>query len=177
MTDQTTQKPSPEQASAREVYASFDEAEHATVIAALRFYQEHGQGEPANRSDATHDLATNCGEVFSSLDDEGIDTLVERLNFAGDLLPAVVVELNGGVVNCVRTSVPVRVVLLDYDTEGGEAEFLREVNGEGVYLHDYTGTLPAQPGGSGVDGPFVIDVLEQLAPEPEPRGRSRPGHP
>jgi hypothetical protein len=27
----------------------------ATILAALGFYQEHGQGEPANRSDAIHD--------------------------------------------------------------------------------------------------------------------------
>ena len=43
------------------------------------FYQEHGQGDPANRSDRIHDVATNCGQVIS-LDDTGIDELCERLN-------------------------------------------------------------------------------------------------
>jgi hypothetical protein len=50
-----------------------------TILAALRFYQEHGQGEPANRSDWIHELATNGDDVIS-LDDAGIDELCERLN-------------------------------------------------------------------------------------------------
>jgi hypothetical protein len=55
------------------------EQDLATVLAALRFYQEHGQGDPANRSDQIHDLATNCDQVVS-LDEDGIDELCERLN-------------------------------------------------------------------------------------------------
>ena len=35
--------------------------------------QQGGQGDPANRSDDIHDIATNGGEVMSSLDDAGID--------------------------------------------------------------------------------------------------------
>jgi hypothetical protein len=56
-----------------------DEQQFHTVIAALRFYQEKGQGDPFNRSDWIHNLATNGDEV-TSLDDEGIDDLVEYLN-------------------------------------------------------------------------------------------------
>ena len=52
----------------------------ATILAALRFYQQGGQGDPANRSDDIHDIATNGGEVMSSLDDAGIDDLCERIN-------------------------------------------------------------------------------------------------
>lgn len=53
--------------------------EHATILAALRFYQEKGQGDPDNRSDMIHDIATN-GDAVISLDDEGIDELCERIN-------------------------------------------------------------------------------------------------
>jgi len=56
-----------------------DAADRATILAALRFYQEKGQGEPFERSDAIHDIATNGGEVVS-LDAAGIDDLCERLN-------------------------------------------------------------------------------------------------
>lgn len=56
-----------------------NESELHTLLAALRFYQQQGQGEPANRSDVIHDLATNGDEVIS-LDDEGIDQLCERIN-------------------------------------------------------------------------------------------------
>jgi hypothetical protein len=59
---------------------TLNDAEHATIIAALRFYQQHGQGDPFQRADDIHELATNGGEVMSSLDDEGIDALCERLN-------------------------------------------------------------------------------------------------
>lgn len=55
--------------------------EHATVLAALRFYQEKGQGDPANRSAALHEIATNADEVVS-LDAEAIDALCEKINTA-----------------------------------------------------------------------------------------------
>lgn len=53
--------------------------ELSTILAALRFYQENGQGDPANRSDDIHDIATDGGEI-TSLDDAGIDVLCERIN-------------------------------------------------------------------------------------------------
>lgn len=57
-----------------------DGQQHATVLAALRFYQQAGMGEPSNRSDAIHDIATNMDEVIS-LDEAGIDDLVELLQY------------------------------------------------------------------------------------------------
>lgn len=53
--------------------------EFHTIVAALRFYQEKGQGEPENRSDQIHDLATD-GDNTVSLDAIGIDDLTERIN-------------------------------------------------------------------------------------------------
>lgn len=57
-------------------------AEFATILAALRFYQERGQGDPGNRSDAIHEIATSGpnGEEVVSLDAAGIDELCERIN-------------------------------------------------------------------------------------------------
>jgi hypothetical protein len=54
-------------------------AELNTILAALRYYQENGQGEPANRSDAIHYIATDGGKEIS-LDEDGINELCERLN-------------------------------------------------------------------------------------------------
>ncbi|GAB0154619.1 hypothetical protein [Marinobacterium sp. BA1] len=54
-----------------------------TLLAALRFYQEAGMGDPCNRSDHIHALATDDNND-TSLDDEGIDELCEALN-CGDL--------------------------------------------------------------------------------------------
>lgn len=56
------------------------EAEHATILAALRFYQSYGCGEPCNRPADIHEIATNGGQVMSSLDDAGIDELCQRIN-------------------------------------------------------------------------------------------------
>ncbi|MBS7812392.1 hypothetical protein [Roseococcus pinisoli] len=56
-----------------------DQVEHATILAALRFYQEKGMGEPDNRSNEIHHIATDGGEVIS-LDTAGIDALCEKLN-------------------------------------------------------------------------------------------------
>lgn len=53
--------------------------EFHTIIAALRYYQVKGMGNPVFRSDGIHDLATNGGEV-TSLDDDDIDELIERIN-------------------------------------------------------------------------------------------------
>jgi hypothetical protein len=57
-----------------------NDAEHATILAALRFYKESGMGDPSNRSDIIHDIATNCDTVIS-LDADAIDALCERINF------------------------------------------------------------------------------------------------
>lgn len=58
----------------------FDSADRNTILAALRFYQQKGQGDPANRSDDIHDIATNGGADVS-LDADAIDDLCERVNF------------------------------------------------------------------------------------------------
>lgn len=59
---------------------NIDGQQHATVIAALRYYQQQGLGDPAYRSTEIHDIATNMDEVIS-LDSDGIDDLVDHLQF------------------------------------------------------------------------------------------------
>lgn len=56
-----------------------DDAEHATILAALRFYQQQGMSDPFNRSDDIQAVACPT-EDSTSLDDEGIDGLCERIN-------------------------------------------------------------------------------------------------
>ncbi|MGT2457648.1 hypothetical protein ACU4GI_32620 [Cupriavidus basilensis] len=63
-------------------YFALDSQDHATILASLRVYQQSGQGNPARRSEAIHDIATNGGAVIS-LDAAGIDELCERLNVPG----------------------------------------------------------------------------------------------
>jgi hypothetical protein len=54
--------------------------EFHTVLAALRYYQAHGQGDPSNRAEWVQDIASNGGAVASPLGDQAIDALCERLN-------------------------------------------------------------------------------------------------
>jgi hypothetical protein len=59
---------------------TLDSAELATVLAALRFWQEEEMAnDPFKRSDALQDIATN-GDEETSLDNAGVDALCERLN-------------------------------------------------------------------------------------------------
>ena len=54
----------------------------STILAALRFYQSKGLGDPDNRPLDIHDIATD-GDCIS-LDEHGIDDLCEAINFCDD---------------------------------------------------------------------------------------------
>lgn len=62
---------------------SINAEELATILAALRFYQAAGMGDPSSRSAEIHDIATD-GDNLCSLDREGIDALCTRLNTPDD---------------------------------------------------------------------------------------------
>ena len=94
---------------------SVDPAELATILAALRFYQQEGQGEPSNRSDDIHVIATD-GDTQISLDAAGINTLCERINQETPV--RCVIGLEGGLVTGATANVPLEFTVLDYDVEG-----------------------------------------------------------
>jgi len=60
-----------------------DTQELNTILAALRFYHENEQGEPANRSDEIHEIATAGDQI--SLDQDGINQLCNKLKDNPDL--------------------------------------------------------------------------------------------
>ena len=98
-----------------EAVLCIDAAERATILAALRYYQQQGQGDPSNRSDEIHDIATD-GDNQISLDEEGIDVLCEKVNYGE--APLICIGLKGGLVTGVSSTAEVLFVVLDYDTEG-----------------------------------------------------------
>lgn len=53
-----------------------------TIFAALRYYQDHSQGEPLTLGSWINNIATNAGRE-PSLDDQAIDDLIQRLNCRG----------------------------------------------------------------------------------------------
>lgn len=56
-----------------------DSDEFNTILAALRFYQASGMGDPSNRSDWLQEIACPTQDS-TSLDDAGIDDLCQRIN-------------------------------------------------------------------------------------------------
>lgn len=56
------------------------DVEQATIIAALRHYQQQGLAEEANRCEFLNDIATNGGQ-HDGLEDQEIDELVMSVNF------------------------------------------------------------------------------------------------
>lgn len=61
------------------VTVKVSDVEFHTILAALRYYQEHDQTNPAHRSEWIEDLATNGGEVIP-LSADAIDQLCQRIN-------------------------------------------------------------------------------------------------
>lgn len=115
---------------------TIDEAQYATILAALRYYQSKGQGEPDNRSDDIHEIATNGGEVMASLDEAGIDALCDVLQCSPWITgiqtpPYVLVTVSGGVADVAVNESKVDVDILDYDNlkatvYGGEGLILTQ---------------------------------------------------
>ncbi len=79
-TDAVAEGTSHEEMNPDEIQVQVDRAELATILAALRHYQHEGFGDPNQRPGHLHDIATNGGTLASSLDDEDIDGLCQRLN-------------------------------------------------------------------------------------------------
>jgi hypothetical protein len=98
---------------------SVDAAELATLLAALRFYQQAGQGDPSNRSDVIHVIATD-GDTQISLNTDGIDALCERINRSEPV--RCLIGLEGGLVTGVTSNVMLEFTVLDYDVEGCDAD-------------------------------------------------------
>lgn len=115
----------------------FTRPQAATVLAALHAYQLAGMGEPSNRTDEIHEIATDNGEV-SSLDDAGIDELCRQLRDGlsatpehGDSLHAVLELLDA--------------VTADYGSEDalGQAELMLERMIDARAVHSSTHGIAA----------------------------------
>ena len=77
-------------------------------------------------------------------------------------LPTVVIEMNGSAIYCGRSNVPLRIVLLDENTEGAEQNRIMKVNDDEVYVRDFVLSQFVGRGQDGVDPGFVAATVEQL---------------
>ena len=73
-------------------------------------------------------------------------------------VPLVVVNLNGGVIEDVRSTIPVRVLLLDEDTEGADADRCAEVEGVECYVSDWTINADT----AAAEGPDVLQAVAEV---------------
>lgn len=97
----------------------------------------------------------------SSASVEGYDE-GDAFGFMDERLPTAVLKIEGSVINCVRSNMQMRVVVLDSNTDGGDEDNFMEVNGAEVYVTDRVLADQADHGQDGVDTGFVYAVLSQL---------------
>lgn len=91
-------------------------------------------------------------------------------------LPSVVIEMNGSVINLVRSSVPMRVAILDEETEGGDAANVRYVNGQDVYLHLHELRTGGDPGFGGVAPDVVRTIFQEIDASLSDQSADSPDH-
>lgn len=103
-----------------------------TILAALRFYQEKGMAESANRSERIDGIATNAGEDAAMTADQ-IDDLCQAINCSAppavSPVPLVIVRSTKDDEILVEASHDVRVVYLEDNETGDLSDELVELDG------------------------------------------------
>ena len=142
--------------------SSISKKQFDAVLAGLRLLQLCLENRLVLPNDGgISDILTDGGS-HEGLTTMEIDALCESLNTAAGVLPSAVIQMNGGVMHCAHATVPMRIVLLDEDIEGGDRERVMNVNGDTAYVHDFPLTDEATDGQSGLDSAFVHYVLGEV---------------
>jgi hypothetical protein len=107
------------------MFIEIDDKEHATILAALRLYQQNYYRIPHD----VNTIATNAGK-HAPLKPEALSTLCERINEPGE--PTITIGLNiegGNVQNVMTDSLGVLIdcIKVDWDTEGADDDELTPV--------------------------------------------------
>lgn len=117
-----------------------------------------------------------------SLTDDQVDFLEQALRATKDVnlpalgatlaalqapvVPTVVLNVEGGAWHGMDSDNPVRVIVLDSDTENADEDDLQEVDGEEVYVIDrLLDRQVIQRVGDGIDAIYVASVASQLTSE------------
>ncbi|MDH4481768.1 MAG: hypothetical protein QE279_03580 [Rhodoferax sp.] len=87
------------------------------------------------------------------------ETSDDLLPFGGPAeIPTVVIDIDGGAIHGVRANMPMRVLILDADTEGSDGERIQSIEGVEVYVHDHH----LLPGSENISPEGVQAVLMEL---------------
>ncbi|MPR11498.1 hypothetical protein [Microvirga tunisiensis] len=112
---------------------ALSEQDEATILAALRFYLQNGQGEMALRNPDVHATAT-CGGRHPALATGSVEELFSRIDLQGfDLFLTVGVDIEGDTMWEIGTSEP--------EIQAAAAE-IAEISAAPPRVY----RLPAQPG-------------------------------
>ena len=141
---------------------TLSQKELGAVLAGLRLLHLHLDSRfgPPNSHDLSEILTD--GGAHAALTPMEIGDLCESLNTCADAFPVAVVQMNGGAIYCARAIVPMRIILLDEDVEGGDRERIMGINGNEVYVHDFALATRSSEGQSGLDPNFVGGVISQV---------------
>ena len=74
------------------------------------------------------------------------------------VMPVVVIDMEGGAIHNVTTSVPMRVIFLDQDTEGADEDGIGIIDGHKVYVINW----PTES--AGVNPDFTRQIEEEVEP-------------
>lgn len=120
---------------------SVERDELNTILAALRYYQNGGMGEPSSRPDWLQEIACPDDDATSLADSE-IDRLCEEINCSAQAPERaearLVVELEGGLVQGIYSDVPARVLVVDYDVEGADDDEVEDMGDNMACPHEET---------------------------------------
>jgi hypothetical protein len=89
-------------------------------------------------------------------------TLVNEKKADDDELPAAVIRINGSKIIDVKTSGPMRVIILDQNIYGADENNVNTVNGERVYVNYYAFHKRAAPELDGINPYYIEKITEQL---------------
>jgi len=100
----------------------FDKRKTATILAALRYWQREGLMSSGHEQD----IATD-DDTLQSLSRPEIDVLCEQINIVDEPI-TIVVGCEGGLVQGASSNVEdIRMIVLDYDTEGADEDEVTDV--------------------------------------------------
>jgi hypothetical protein len=80
----------------------------------------------------------------------------------GPVMPIIVVEMDGGLVQRIRSSAPVEVIKVDSDIEGADDEDIEVFMGEEAYVTYQVLNAPVEEGGNGLDPAFCTEAKTEV---------------
>ena len=117
-----------------------------------------------------HDALTVLLGFVSSHADRGSDVAKGMVDFANAALAAederasspvfVVVEMESGLINSVKSSHPVGVYIMDGDTEGGDKSNIMEIDGQDFYLSNQSVSADEAKGANDAAFNATVEQIE-----------------